>query len=73
MSGIDLELQEHLKKHNDSLLLFGFVVGATNTGKISIPTAIRQYKSRFNVLKNAKTLERRYYYIASLYLSNPEG
>ena len=53
------------------MLLFGFVAGKTQDGKTSIPVAIRQFKSKFNINIKQNTLERKYYATASEYISKP--
>lgn len=66
------EINNAIKKNNSDMLLFGFVVGATIHDKISISGAIIKYKSKFSIKTKNATLERRYYFIASNYLSNLE-
>ena len=62
---------KELEKHNLNMLLFGFVAGKTQDGKNSIPVAIRQFKSKFNINIKQNTLERKYYATASEYISKP--
>lgn len=64
------EINNAIKKNNSDMLLFGFVVGATLNDKISVAGAIIKYKSKFKIKTKNSTLERRYFFLASNYLSN---
>ncbi len=72
MVGLNNEIEEKIRQHNERIMLFSFVVGATKNGKISIPVAVRQFKAQFGINKKQSTLERIYFATASQFLTSPE-